>query len=160
MPAQAAKASIIEKVTQIVERAGRENSIEPVDVEWSGTGKHRLLRIYIDKPGGVTHGDCEFISQYVGTVLDAEDVIPGAGYRLEVSSPGLERKLAKPRDFERAAGRKIKAVLREPVDGRTVWEGTLSSFDASHTIVLEIPTMEPVRFHLDQVVRANLKFEW
>jgi ribosome maturation factor RimP len=155
------RADIIDKVTRIVERAGSEDSIEPVEVVWAGSGRHRLLRIYIDKPGGVTHGDCEAISRYVGTVLDAEDTIPGAAYTLEVSSPGVERKLSKPRDFERHLGQKVKVVLREPVAGRSVWEGTLAGFaDQGRHIDLAPPQGDPVRFGLDQVVRANLKFEW
>lgn len=154
------KAEIIEKVTRIVERAGQEGAIEPVEVVWTGSGQHRLLRIFIDKPGGVTHGDCEMISHYVGTVLDAEGAIPGAAYTLEVSSPGVERKLSKPRDFERHAGQKVKIVLREPIGGRTVWEGTLAAFTPAGEITLAPPSGDPVQFRLDQVSRANLKFEW
>ena len=73
------------------------------------------MLIFIDKPEGVTHADCEMISQNVGTILDVEDVIPGAHYTLEVSSPGVERKLTKPRDFERFVGKKVKVALREPI---------------------------------------------
>lgn len=154
------KADIIDKVTRIVERAGRDNSIEPVEVVWTGSGKHRLLRIFIDKPGGVTHGDCEEISRYVGTVLDAEDAMPGASYTLEVSSPGLERKLSKPRDFERYTGQRVKVVLLEPVAGKTVWDGLLAAFSPDGEITLAPSSGDPVRFRLDQVSRANLKFEW
>ena len=68
----------------------------------------RVLRITIDKPEGVSHADCELISQQVGTILDVEDVIPGAGYTLQVSSPGVERKLLGARDFERFVGRKAQ----------------------------------------------------
>ena len=66
-----------------------------------------MLRISIDKPEGVTHADCELVSQQVGTILDVEDVVPGH-YTLEVSSPGVERKLFKPKDFERFQGKKAK----------------------------------------------------
>lgn len=110
-------------------------------------------------PAGVTHADCEFISQQVGTILDVEDVIPGGRYTLEVSSPGLERKLSRPRDFERFTGRKIRVMLRQPVENQRRWSGTLAGFD--HGII----TLEPspgrvVHFPLDQVEKANLKFEW
>ena len=64
------------------------------------------MRISIDKPEGVTHADCELVSQQVGTILDVEDVVPGGSYTLEVSSPGVERKLIKPQDFERFQGRR------------------------------------------------------
>jgi ribosome maturation factor RimP len=153
------KDAIIEQVTQIVERAGKPDGIEPVEVQWLGSGSHRLLRIFIDKPDGVTHADCERISEYVGTVLDAEDVIPGGAYTLEVSSPGLERKLTRPKDYERYVGRKVKVVVREPVEDRKSWEGTLAAFSEG-IIVLEPANGSPVRIPLDKVARANLKFEW
>src|SRR5215472_721431 len=123
--------AVAAKVAEITDRVGRAEGIEVVDVELLGGGGARLLRIYIDKidhPGGVTHGDCEFISQHVGTVLDIEDVVPGGAYTLEVSSPGVERKLTKPRDFERFAGRRAKIVLREPVENQKRWEGILAGF--------------------------------
>ncbi len=148
-----------DKVTEIVERAGRHDSIEAVEVQWLGAGRNRLLRIYIDKPGGVTHADCEMISQYVSTVLDTEDLVPGGSYTLEVSSPGVERKLTRPRDFERFVGQKIKVVLREPVESRKVWDGTLAAFDGS-AITLAPEGHDPIGFPLSSVERANLKFEW
>jgi len=153
------KAAIVEKVTEIVERAGRADGIEPVEVQWLGSGKERLLRIYIDKPEGVTHGDCQRISEYVGTVLDVEEVVPGGRYRLEVSSPGVERKLNRPKDFERFVGKKIKVVLREPVADRKMWEGTLTGF-CGETIRLEPLKGEPLEIPLSKLDRANLKFEW
>jgi ribosome maturation factor RimP len=154
-----ANTDIVAKVTEIVERAGRNDGIEPVEVQLLGGGGKRVLRIFIDKPGGVTHGDCENISEYVGTVLDVEDVIPGGSYTLEVSSPGVERRLAQPRDFERFTGHKVKVVLQQPLDGRKFWEGRLAAFEAN-TITLEPAKGTPVHIPLAQVARANLKFEW
>ncbi len=107
---------------------GDSEGIEIVDVELLGAGRGRVLRIFIDRPQGVSHADCEFISQQVGTILDIEDVIPGDSYTLEVSSPGLERKLSKPGDFERFVGRTAKVVLREPVENQRRWEGKLAGF--------------------------------
>ena len=118
-----------------------------------------MLRISIDKPGGVTHADCEFISRETGEVLDAEDWIPGGKYTLEVSSPGVERKLSKPKDFERFAGQKAKIVLREPVANQSRWEGTLAGF-ADGMILLEPAPGEVIQIPLSQVSKANLKFEW
>jgi ribosome maturation factor RimP len=152
-------AEIIEKIEEIVQRAGREGGIEPVEVQLVGSGNKRVLRIYIDKPAGVTHGDCQMISEYVGTVLDVEDVIPGGRYTLEVSSPGLERPLRRPKDYERYIGRKAKVVLREPLEGSKVYEGTLASF-AGGVVELHPATGDHVSFTLDQVARAHLKFEW
>lgn len=153
-------AALIEKVTEIVERAGRQDGIEAVEVQWLGSGKNRVLRIFIDKPSGISHQDCEMISRYVGTVLDAEDAVPGGRYTLEVSSPGVERKLTRPRDFERAIGQKVKIVLREPKAGRMFWEGTLTAYSEKDGATVQPASGEPVTFQLGEVNRANLKFDW
>jgi len=157
----ATKTELIEKVTAIVERAGRDDGIEAVEVQFLGGGRNRLLRIFIDKPQGVTHQDCEMISQYVGTVLDVEDAVPGGSYTLEVSSPGIERKLARPADYERFAGKLAKIILRQPLEGdtRKFWEGRLAGFSEG-MITLEPVKGDPVRIPLERVDRANLKFEW
>ena len=151
--------AVIEKVHQIAARVGAGEGIEIVDVELLGGGRSRVLRIFVDKPGGVTHGDCEYISHQVGTILDAEDVVPGAGYTLEVSSPGVERKLSKPREFERFVGQKVKVVLRQPLENQRHLTGTLKSF-AAGVITLEPAPGKCVQFPLEQVEKANLKFEW
>jgi ribosome maturation factor RimP len=163
--------AVIDKVIEIAERVGANEGIEIVDVDLVGGGRNRVLRIFIDRPPapgqtvdltapqGVTLADCEFISQHVGTILDVEDVIPGASYRLEVSSPGVERKLRKPREFERFVGQKVKVVLREPVENQRHLTGTLKSF-AAGVITLEPGPGKSVQFPLEQVEKANLKFEW
>ena len=151
--------AVTAKVHEIAERVGSSAGIEIVDVQLLGGGGSRLLRLFIDKPEGVTHGDCEFISQQVGTILDVEDVIPGARYTLEVSSPGVERKLTRPRDFERFVGQKVKVALREPVENQRHWVGALKSF-AEGIITLEPSPGRSVQFPLEQVEKANLKFEW
>src|SRR4051794_11255652 len=150
---------IAAKITEIVERAGQPEGIEAVEVQLLGGGKARLVRIYIDKPAGVTHEDCESISRQVGDILDAEDVIPGEGYTLEVSSPGVERKLTKPADYQRFLGQKAKVVLHEPVENQRSWIGTLAAFEGN-VVTLEPAPGKAVRFALDQVEKANLKFEW
>ena len=128
-----------------------------------GVGKSTIavhLAAWLHEQGHtVTLADCEFISQHVGTILDVEDVIPGAGYRLEVSSPGVERKLTKPREFERFVGQKVKVVLRQPVENQRHLTGTLKSF-AAGVITLEPGPGKSVQFPLEQVEKANLKFEW
>ena len=133
--------------------------MELVEVEVKGGGVNRFVRISIDKPNGVTHGDCELVSQQVGTILDVEDVVPGGHYTLEVSSPGVERKLLKARDYERFQGKKAKITLRDPVDGRRNWDGTLAGFDDG-TIALETAPGKTMHFPLTGVQKANLKFEW
>ena len=151
--------AIIEKVREITERVGADRGLEVVDVQLLGGGGTRLLRIFIDKPEGVTHADCEHVSQDVGTILDVEDVIPGGKYTLEVSSPGVERKLSRPREFERFVGHKVKVVLRQPVDNQKLWVGALQSY-AEGIITLEPSPGKSVQFPLELVEKANLKFEW
>jgi ribosome maturation factor RimP len=150
---------IVAKITEIAQRAGGTEGIEIVDVQLLGAGRGRVLRIFIDRPQGVSHADCEFISQQVGTILDVEDVIPGDSYTLEVSSPGLERKLFKARDFERFVGQKARVVLREPVENQRRWEGKLAGI-CEGIVALEPSDGRVIRFPLAQVEKANLKFEW
>src|SRR5438034_679477 len=84
-----------ERVREIAERVAASSGLEVVEVELRGGGKARMLRIVIDKPAGVTHEDCANLSREVGTILDVEDAVPGGSYTLEVSSPGLDRKLVR-----------------------------------------------------------------
>src|SRR5215472_5526827 len=153
------RAAVVEKVQEIAERVAADVGLEIVEVEFVGGGNSRMLRIFIDKPAGVSHADCEFISQNVGTILDVEDVVPGGGYTLEVSSPGVERKLSKPQEFERFSGQKIKVVLRQAVEGQRHWAGLLKGFTEG-IITLEPSPGKSVQFPLEQVEKANLKFEW
>src|SRR6202789_3726216 len=143
------------KVLEIAERVGASEGLEIVEVQMLGGGGARLLRIFIDKPEGVTHADCEMISQNVGTILDVEDVIPGAHYTLEVSSPGVERKLTKPRDFERFVGKKVKVALREPVGNNSSWSGLVQSF-AEAFLTLEPAPGRSVQFPLEQAEKRKL----
>ncbi len=105
----AEKTAVVDKIQAIAERVAASEGLEIVDVQLLGGGAHRMLRLYIDKPEGVSHADCELVSQQVGTILDVEDIIPGGRYTLEVSSPGVERKLSRPRDFERFTGQRSRS---------------------------------------------------
>jgi len=151
--------AVASKVEEIAQRVVESEGMELVEVEVKGGGNQRLVRISIDKPAGVTHADCELVSQQVGTILDVEDVVPGGRYTLEVSSPGVERKLLKPQDYQRFQGKKAKVTLREPVDGRRTWEGTLAGL-VDNTVALEVGQGQTIRFPFEQVQKANLKFEW
>jgi ribosome maturation factor RimP len=150
---------VASKIEEIAQRVAQPEGLEVVEVEVKGGGNQRFVRISIDKPAGVTHGDCELVSQQVGTILDVEDVVPGGRYTLEVSSPGLERKLLKPKDYERFQGKKARITLREPQDGRRHWDGTLAGLD-SGSVALETEAGTTMRFPLDAIQKANLKFEW
>src|SRR5882672_1290891 len=118
----------IEKVREIADRVAASAGLEIVEVELRGGGNARMLRIVIDKPNGITHEDCASLSREVGTILDVEDVVPGSSYTLEVSSPGLDRKLVRATDYERFAGSRVKLTTRQPVNGNRHFEGKLESF--------------------------------
>jgi len=120
----------IETIRAIAARVAASSGLEVVEVELRGGGKARMLRIVIDKAAGVTHEDCANLSREVGTILDVEDAVPGGSYTLEVSSPGLDRKLTRPADFERFAGSRVKLTTRNPVNGNRHFEGRLESFDS------------------------------
>src|SRR6201996_5736304 len=100
----------IDKIREIAERVAQSSGLELVDLELLGGGKARMLRVFIDKPEGVTHEDCANFSREAGTIFDVEDAIPGGQYTLEVSSPGLDRKLSKPADFQRFTGNLLKVM--------------------------------------------------
>jgi ribosome maturation factor RimP len=159
----------ISKITALAEQAAAPAGIEIVEVELKGSGRSHLLRIYIDRPEGVTHADCELISRSVSAALDEEDPIPGS-YELEVSSPGVERKLGKWQDWLRFCGKKVKIVLKEPIPQETEiakrTQAELKSFDGiisraeNHNVTVELAGGKEVTFPVEQVDRANLKFEW
>jgi ribosome maturation factor RimP len=166
----------LEKVRQIAERIAASAGLEIVEVEVCGGGKHRMLRVFIDRPGaapeanrpnGVTHEDCSNFSREFGTILDVEDALPGGSYVLEVSSPGLDRKLTKAADFERFCGQRVKLMTREPVNNNRHFEGKLESF-ADGRLLLDMSAarhkkMRPkegessrVTIELTNVEKANL----
>jgi ribosome maturation factor RimP len=115
----------LDRIREAAERAARSANVEIVDVEWK-IGKQRFLRVYIDKPEGVSHADCSAVSEQLSVLLDVEELVPGPGYVLEVSSPGLDRKLTKPAEFERFAGRLARISTIEPVENAKFFEGRLA----------------------------------
>jgi ribosome maturation factor RimP len=148
---------VISKIEAIAEQVAIPQNIEIVEVELKGSGRRHLLRIYIDKPEGVTHADCEFVSRGVSDALDAEDPLPGS-YELEVSSPGVERKLGKWKDWERFAGKKVKVTLQDPAEVKHLDGQIVRAQD--HTVTVELAGGRQVSFAFEQVDRASLKFEW
>jgi ribosome maturation factor RimP len=113
-----------------VERLG----YELVDLEARLGGKGGLVRVFIDKPGGIDLDDCETVSRAVSALLDVEDPVPG-NYNLEVSSPGLDRKLTKVAHFQRFEGETVKVQMRIPIAGRRRFRGTLVSSDDENIVV-------------------------
>jgi ribosome maturation factor RimP len=118
----------LDKAREIAERVAQSSGLLLWDIELKGSGAGRTLRIFIDRPEGVTHEDCATYSREVSTIFDVEDAIPGAAYVLEVSSPGLDRKLFKPEHFEQFAGSLVKFSTRDLVNGNRHFEGRLVSF--------------------------------
>jgi len=107
----------LDRIRQMAEGVAGSEGLELVNLEWAGPAGHGVLRLTIDRPeGAVSHRDCEAISRQLGTLLDVEDLVEGR-YTLEVASPGLDRRLYKPADFERFRGRRVKVKLRQPLPG-------------------------------------------
>ncbi len=125
----------LDHIRAIVDRVAASNGLEAVEVELRGGGKGRMLRIFIDKPEGVTHEDCAGLSREVSTIFDVEDAVPGGSYVLEVSSPGLDRKLFRAKDFERFQGGRVKLTTREPVNGNRHFEGRLEHFEGGRLML-------------------------
>ena len=150
----------IETIRETAARVASSLGLEVVDVEFQGAGKHRALRVYVEKDAagrarladqaatedgaallprgvpieklsGTTHEDCETFARDFGTVLDVEDLVPGAEYTLEVSSPGIERKLTRATDYERFQGSLVKLQTFTPVDGNRQFTGRLTGFDGT-----------------------------
>lgn len=149
--------SIESRVREVARRAAEERGLELVHVEFAGGARAPALRVFIDKPGGVTHEDCAEISTHLGTVLDVEDFIPAA-YTLEVSSPGLERGLYGRKDFERFAGRLAKLKARNPVNGQRNFRGRIEGVEGDE-ILFEDKTTGRVRVPLSEVAKANLEID-
>jgi len=118
----------VEKIRAIAARVASTHGVELVEIDLKGGGKARTLKITIDKPEGVTHEDCANVSHEVSAILDVEDAVPGGSYTLEVSSPGLDRKLLTEKDYMRFAGSRVKLMTREPVNGNRHFEGRLERF--------------------------------
>jgi ribosome maturation factor RimP len=166
----------VERVREIAERVAASSGLEIVEVEFLGGGKARMLRVFLDKPAagtdalaGVTHEDCANFSREFGTILDVEDVMPGS-YTLEVSSPGLDRKLIKAADFTRFTGSRLKLSTRQPVgvNNNRHFEGRLESFiDGRLTLDLSVASHksrkkmgavagEKIEIEFANVEKANL----
>jgi len=125
----------LDKVREIAERVAESSALILWDIELKGSGANRTLRIYIDKPEGVTHEDCSAYSREVATIFDVEDAVPGAAYVLEISSPGLDRKLFKAEHFARFTGSLVKFSTRDLVNGNRQFEGRLVGFSEGQLTV-------------------------
>jgi len=145
----------LEQIRATAERVAASHGLDVVEIEFQGGSKHRILRVFIEKNAaqraklveearsedpeaplpsgvevdqlaGITHEDCQAFSHDFGPVLDVEELIPGAEYTLEVSSPGLDRKLHGELDYRRFVGSVVKLQTFEPVAGNRHWQGRLT----------------------------------
>jgi ribosome maturation factor RimP len=135
----------VDRVREIADRVAASSGLEVVEVEFLGGGGARMLRVFLDKLDasadpltGVTHEDCVKFSREFGTILDVEDAVSGP-YTLEVSSPGLDRRLIKAADFNRFVGSRVKLATRQAVENNRHFEGRLESFiDGRLTLDLSV----------------------
>jgi ribosome maturation factor RimP len=147
--------SVAERVREIAEQAAIDHGVELVHAEVAGPEGHPIVRVFIDKPGGVTHDDCSAVSTQLDTVLDVEDFIHSA-YTLEVSSPGIERGLYKPADYERFAGSQAKIKARTPVKDQRNFRGRIIGVENNH-VIFDDQTSGRVEIPTDGIVKANLE---
>jgi len=147
----------VEKIREMAERVATSEGLHLVDVELKGSNANALLRVYIDKAAGVSHADCQLVSEQLSAMLDVEDPFPGR-YVLEVSSPGLDRKLTKPSDFTYFVGRRARLVLREAVGDQKVLEGKLAGFEYGR-VRLEQGEQGQRELDLANIRRAQLVVE-
>jgi len=188
----------IDQLRAVAERVAGSLGLDVVEVEFQGGGKFRTLRVFVEKNAagraklaeatatdetaglpkgvpverlsGVTHEDCSQFARDFGTLLDVEDLIPGAEYTLEVSSPGLERKLFKAEDYKRFRGSLVKLQTFAPVNGNRHWQGRLTEFDGT-VLTLDLSavkqkgkakkaaTEQTIEIALSDVEKANLVAE-
>jgi len=174
----------LQKIRAAAERVARSEGLEVIDVEWK-VGKQRFLRVYIDRvpqrilaangeiaaegdgadisdpDPKISHADCERVSQQLSVILDVEELIEGPGYILEISSPGLDRALKTPTDFERFTGRLAKISTTEPVGDAKFFEGRLAGFtDGKVRMELKGREAKSVEVPLNMIRKANLVVEF
>jgi len=149
--------SIAERVQELAERVAIDHGLELVHAEVAGPENKPIVRVFIDKPHGVTHDDCSDVSLHLGTILDVEDFIH-ASYTLEVSSPGLERGLYKRADYERFAGSDAKLKTRQPIEGQRNFRGRILGVD-ENAVLFEDRTNGRVRIPFDIITKANLEVD-
>ena len=150
------KAPVTQSVTELIEPGLQADGLELVDVEFKKEGKNWILRIYIDREGGVTLSDCQKVSRLAGDLIEVEEVIEPV-YTLEVSSPGLNRVLKKEKDFLKYSGKKIYVQCHAPMDGRKKFTGILTGF-IDQSIHLEVDGQH-YTIPLNLVAKANLVIE-
>ena len=160
--ASIAQESVAERTRQLLEPVLERDGYELVEVEWQREGAAWVLRLFIDRPQGVGIDDCQAVSRTVEVILDVEDFIEPA-YSLEVSSPGVDRPLRKPSDFERFSGQRAKVKAYGPIQSaagtpaRKGWTGILRGFRDGGVEIDVDGTLH--RIPLDRIAKANLEYD-
>jgi ribosome maturation factor RimP len=149
--------TIGERVRELAERVAIDHGVELVHVEVAGPEGKPIVRVFIDKPKGVTHEDCSEVSHHLGTMLDVEDFIHSA-YTLEVSSPGLERGLYRTADYVRFAGSLARIKARTPLNGQRNFRGRILGVDESD-VVFDDRTSGRIKIPLASIDKANLEVD-
>ena len=147
-----------DRVRQLVQQVVESQGYEVVEVELKGAGKSSVLKIFIDRADGISHRDCELVSEQVGTVLDVEDLIPSS-YTLEVSSPGLDRRLVKESDYTRFEGKLARIQTRIPLNQQKVFRGRLQGL-YDEKVRLELQKGNFLDIPLDVIQEARLEIDW
>jgi len=148
---------LLQEISQVIEPILQSQGLELVDLEYQRESRGWVLRIYLDREGGVTLDDCTAVSHEVGAVLEVKDLIPNA-YILEVSSPGLTRPLKKPEDFNKFRNQLVKIKLFEPLDGRKNFKGTLLGLEEDKVRV-EVD-QQVFELPLTHIAKANLEIDF
>jgi ribosome maturation factor RimP len=149
-----------DEIEQQIDKIVRSEGLELVHIDYKRQGRGFLLRVDIDKEGGVNIDDCQLISQQLSTWLDVEDPIPGE-YELQVSSPGLDRKFYRDSDYEKFRGRKVRVKTSRAIRGLHVVVGTLKDFDGKRIVVTD-PVMKKdadYEIPLEEIKEARLEVE-
>ena len=149
--------TVARNVESLTEPVLQEMGMELVDVEYLVDRGRWVVRVYIDKPGGVTVDDCAQVSREIGVLIDVKELVPGK-YVLEVSSPGLNRLLRKKKDFDRAKGKKVKIRLKEPIKGRSNFTGFLVRREGE-VLYLEVDSHEEM-IPFQRIEKAKLVYEF
>lgn len=155
-----AMASLVERITEIVEPVVVAAGYELVHLELVGNRRNMVLRLYVDRPGGVTVDDCAVVSERVGVVLDVEDPIAHS-YTLEVCSPGIERGLYKKTDYQRFAGQEVKIETWQQIEGRRHFYGELVGIGPDDLVtVRERILQREIAIPYNTIRKAHLTFRW
>lgn len=144
-----------QKIKELATQVAEEHGVEIFDIELLGTGKI-LLRVIIDKEGGITLDDCEKFSKSLGALLDIEDPIPGS-YTLEISSPGLDRPLKNIRDFQMSLGKLARIITTEKIENQNFFIGYISEINDGY-VKLTVHGKE-IKIPFEKISKARLEIE-